>query len=475
MLPSLRQLATIRGSLQTVTGYQWTSPQDFIRSQIMSSPTADFTVRVRSYQQALVRLFVNREQGKRITVQKIENPSFRTYAEGVYQRLDKIADLLITIVNVPKNAPPAPIGAPVMKRSTGMPAAGAVALGALGFGLAFGLGEGWIRDLVSGIVSRISSMVGRFIRTIRNFLRWGGNIVGRATNFFARFASRFRQGAQPRTTAPRVAGAGNGARVAQRMGLDRLFTRLARNTPLIGTVLTAIIEGFESHAEIQNLNRQYDSGEISHEEFRRRAATSVTQAILDILLTTGAGAIGATLGSIIPVAGTILGGVAGATLGHAFSSFIGPIIAPMIGRAVLAGSDAIGSLATNINNLLSGNLPMRDIIQSIPNIQDWQVNALMGAYDSAVATTNFVLNPIQGMQNIAASMSGQAPAPAPAPPPIATPQPRTHIPGALRVPEPPTTSTELVVVSGVQRENHTVIQPHYISGGGSIPSNMAFQ
>ena len=101
------------------------------------------------------------------------------------------------------------------------------------------------------------------------------------------------------------------------------FLKVLKGVPILG----GIIESVLSYNDIQNLKAEYDAGKLSIDELQQRAGKRGIQGVTALIGTTAGGALGAALGSVVPVAGNFIGGLIGAVGGDIAGRFLGGVIA----------------------------------------------------------------------------------------------------------------------------------------------------
>jgi hypothetical protein len=101
------------------------------------------------------------------------------------------------------------------------------------------------------------------------------------------------------------------------------FLKVLKGVPLLG----GIIESVLSYNDIQNLKAEYDAGKISIDDLQQRAGKRGIEGVTALIGTTAGGALGAALGSVVPVAGNFIGGLIGAVGGDIAGRFLGGVIA----------------------------------------------------------------------------------------------------------------------------------------------------
>jgi hypothetical protein len=121
-----------------------------------------------------------------------------------------------------------------------------------------------------------------------------------------------------------ISGAVSGA--VKTAGGAAKFLKVLKGVPLLG----GIIESVLSYNDIQNLKAEYDAGKISIDELQQRAGKRGIQGVTALIGTTAGGALGAALGSVVPVAGNFIGGLIGAVGGDIAGRFLGGVIADSV-------------------------------------------------------------------------------------------------------------------------------------------------
>jgi len=121
-----------------------------------------------------------------------------------------------------------------------------------------------------------------------------------------------------------ISGAVSGA--VKTAGGAAKFLKVLKGVPLLG----GIIESVLSYNDIQNLKAEYDAGKISIDDLQQRAGKRGIQGVTALIGTTAGGALGAALGSVVPVAGNFIGGLIGAVGGDIAGRFLGGVIADSV-------------------------------------------------------------------------------------------------------------------------------------------------
>lgn len=104
-------------------------------------------------------------------------------------------------------------------------------------------------------------------------------------------------------------------------GMFKFMGKLSK-VPVIGPAIQA---GFTAY-EIKDLKQQYKDKKISLEELQQKSGKSVIKSVAATVGTVGGAALAGTLGSIVPFAGTAIGGLLGAIGGGLLGDFLGGLI-----------------------------------------------------------------------------------------------------------------------------------------------------
>jgi hypothetical protein len=145
----------------------------------------------------------------------------------------------------------------------------------------------------------------------------GVKTAGKAVASGAKAVASFAIGPAKKAISGAVSGAVKSAGGAAK------FLKVLKGVPLLG----GIIESVLSYNDIQNLKAEYDAGKISIDELQQRAGKRGIQGVTALIGTTAGGALGAALGSVVPVAGNFIGGLIGAVGGDIAGRFLGGVIA----------------------------------------------------------------------------------------------------------------------------------------------------
>ena len=148
----------------------------------------------------------------------------------------------------------------------------------------------------------------------------GVKTAGKAVASGAKAVASFAIGPAKKAISGAVSGAVKSAGGAAK------FLKVLKGVPVLG----GIIESVLSYNDIQNLKAEYDAGKISIDELQQRAGKRGIQGVTALIGTTAGGALGAALGSVVPVAGNFIGGLIGAVGGDIAGRFLGGVIADSV-------------------------------------------------------------------------------------------------------------------------------------------------
>jgi hypothetical protein len=178
----------------------------------------------------------------------------------------------------------------------------------------------FIKSKASSAVSTVKSAAGVVATGVSNVGKAaasGVKTAGKAVASGAKAVASFAIGPAKKAISGAVSGAVKSAGGAAK------FLKVLKGVPLLG----GIIESVLSYNDIQNLKAEYDAGKISIDELQQRAGKRGIQGVTALIGTTAGGALGAALGSVVPVAGNFIGGLIGAVGGDIAGRFLGGVIA----------------------------------------------------------------------------------------------------------------------------------------------------
>lgn len=193
-------------------------------------------------------------------------------------------------------------------------------------------------------VSGLSSALGRFLRFARNTV----TRAARASSSFLRALTR-----------------PVGSLLARFPNVMKFFSGLIRNPiiqrlPVLGHIVTIIMDAFDTNAELKELTKQRDLGLVTDAEYMRRSRTIVIENVFRTAGTILGSSLGAVAGTIFmgPFFGTLIGGVGGAAFGRMLGDRLGQLVSPWILSNFFA--DNSEEAAEVVARRLNGQEPERE-------------------------------------------------------------------------------------------------------------------
>lgn len=228
----------------------------------------------------------------------------------------------------------------------------------------------WIKSFIRSVVGAIFRVIGKVLEAIKRIGRvvfeyikeiisYVKGALGPLWNTAAKFLGK----AAKRLVGAAKSGIAAGKNVLNNMpGLSKLFAKLrvaGKGIPILGSLITPIIEGLEANSKLNELAKQKENGEITEQEFRQKSTEAVTQATLNTLGTVGGALIGSLLTPVLGPFGIIAGGV----LGNQLAMFVGDLITPKIAAAI--NTNDVDQMVKDIVEFFSKDVP--SFFSSIPD------------------------------------------------------------------------------------------------------------
>ena len=221
----------------------------------------------------------------------------------------------------------------------------------------------WIKSFIRSVVGAIFRVIGKVLETIKRIGRvvvkyikeiisYVKSALGPLWNTAAKFLGK---AAKSLTGAASTAG----KKVLSSLpGISKLFAGLGtagKNIPILGAMITPVLEGFEADSKLKELVKQKENGEITEQEFRQKSTEAVTQATMNTLGTVG----GALIGSLFGPLGTVAGGL----LGNQLARFVGDSLTPKLAAAI--NTNDVDQIVKDIVEFFSKDIP--NFFSSIPD------------------------------------------------------------------------------------------------------------
>lgn len=224
----------------------------------------------------------------------------------------------------------------------------------------------WIKSFIRSVVGAIFRVIGKVLEAIKRigrvvfkYIKEIISYVKSALGPWWNKAAKFLGKAAKKLAGAAKSGIAAGKNVLKSMpGLSKLFAGLrvaGKSIPILGALITPVIEGLEANSKLNELAKQKENGEITEQEFRQKSTEAVVQATMNTLGTAG----GAIVGSLLGPLGTIAGGI----LGNQLAKFVGDSVTPKIAAAI--NTTDVDQMVKDIVEFFSKDVP--SFFSSIPD------------------------------------------------------------------------------------------------------------
>lgn len=175
------------------------------------------------------------------------------------------------------------------------------------------------------IASKGVGLAVKGVKTVGSGLAKGASAVGGGVVAVGKGAASMTASAAKKTVSSAAKGIINSTGGMFKM-MGRLTAKGSAKVPIIGPAIEAALATYD----IKGMKEKLAKGEITEEQLQKDAGKRVITGVTGMLGSAGGAALAGALGSVIPVAGTALGAIAGGLLGDTAGRFLGGVISDYV-------------------------------------------------------------------------------------------------------------------------------------------------